>query len=505
MKFTTPVSMQCTQEQFKELEKELYNLGYKLSRNTYTGRAANLVVSNFGGENGYYGRAASDTAEAHGRYYIDHYNPELFLALAAMSDHPMGLEDEYYIDIEYGLHIQKKYIVATLPKHTPMRKATKEELIAHFTKKQRYALNSKTPIEACLHLLEPKDEGIRQALRSQINMGSFVFDRGSIYGQKLQQAGVWDLWVEPYVEKEKEFVLPEKWAVKRTNENYREINVWCNANKLLDEPGANYQGDWGFIHSWSVGMVDQRRVIDYCHADFTLITFEQFKQYVLKQANMKKEFKVGDKARYTGETTDLFTRDRDYQIVSKDSRANRLKLINNKGFVQVVWDSYFEPVEEKKQIGWKLKSPEYITAIYIICRGGDILDTSAQGSLLKLLERSIKCDEARRLEKADVLTKWFEPIYEEEKKEIKLILGSSNVPFTIMKDGIFFQDGSSTRRLEVNQVMDLKNKLTNATRYDIAGYPVFLSTTDRFIKVGCSLFSMNELNELIEVYKQLNP
>lgn len=157
MKFTQPVSMKCTEEQFnKDLKSELEKIGYidktvewcdfdgYLCSNSY-----NNLISNFS-----YG-----FIDRNNRFYIDHYNAELFLALAAMTDKEDGNYGEYWKCIKVpdsSFTINKLY-----KQHTDnitnwsnfidnnghkngcnklnkqhFTKATKEEIINFFTKKE---------------------------------------------------------------------------------------------------------------------------------------------------------------------------------------------------------------------------------------------------------------------------------------------------------------------------------------------------------------------------------
>jgi hypothetical protein len=78
------------------------------------------------------------------------------------------------------------------------------------------------------------------------------------------------------VENEPEFVLPEKWAVKKNRENYEVINMWVNS---ADNTG-DYCDNFSYVHS---------HLLEHCrqsdtklHDGFKEITFEQFQKYVLK-------------------------------------------------------------------------------------------------------------------------------------------------------------------------------------------------------------------------------
>lgn len=88
-------------------------------------------------------------------------------------------------------------------------------------------------------------------------------------------------------------MLPEKWCVLRDNNNYKEINDYFNTGtesnhyecKVDYMHYPNYSDYIGFkVGQHSSGMV--RR-------GYTVISFEQFKQYVLnKNENNEKEYSI---------------------------------------------------------------------------------------------------------------------------------------------------------------------------------------------------------------------
>lgn len=156
--------------------------------------------------------------------------------------------------------------------------------------------------------------------------------------------------------KNKEFVLPEKWCVKRTPENAGILNNWANQQKGVSGTSAvsgwinstnfndiGYLGD-GHYHASTTKVSD--------HIE---ITFEQFQKYVLKINNMYNKELIGYKLN---------------GVVSKEI-ADRV-------------------------IGWT--STDY-DGLYFV-KG------HLAGSLV---------NEAKKL---DILDKWFEPVYGSDKPKI---------------------------------------------------------------------------------------
>ena len=157
MKYTSDVTMKVTKEQFEnDLKPSLIQMGKH--DNTWGGWIEHPYVAATSRNNKIGNYRGVDYPE----YCIDHYNPELFLALAAMTDKEDGNVGEYWKFIDtvymgdnftrgkiykqhestidtYGAFIDNSGDINGLS--TSMRgnkscfvKATKEEIIAHFSK-----------------------------------------------------------------------------------------------------------------------------------------------------------------------------------------------------------------------------------------------------------------------------------------------------------------------------------------------------------------------------------
>ena len=146
-KFKTSVAMKVTEEQYKkDLKQPLKKLGY-ICGNTNFFREYLTNTSSTEENDGKYGYFSENNA-INEAYYIDTYNPELFLALSAMTenyDWDIGEYLVYYqtINKESTFKIFKcNYLsgcssfdgLADNHYKNMYRKATKEELIKHFSK-----------------------------------------------------------------------------------------------------------------------------------------------------------------------------------------------------------------------------------------------------------------------------------------------------------------------------------------------------------------------------------
>lgn len=132
--FTQPVSMKCTQEQYeKDLKNPLLVMGYDeidlREWNKYP-----YIVTNYTDFRNRVSNMDWTACKHNDRYFIDHYNPELFLALAAMTEIKgnWGGKGEWIVNSNNNLEkLNEKTFF-----YYNWRKATKEELINKFTKKE---------------------------------------------------------------------------------------------------------------------------------------------------------------------------------------------------------------------------------------------------------------------------------------------------------------------------------------------------------------------------------
>jgi hypothetical protein len=155
MKFTQPVSMQCSEEQYnRDLRESLLAMGYN-ERNISNFSSYPMLVTNQGGGNSRLANLDYFNKLSYGRYFIEGYNPELFLALAGMTDSEIGNVGEWWTcfnhdssgfkkgisykqisnHIEHGLSLldEENEPNGRTNARLNFEKATKEELINQFT------------------------------------------------------------------------------------------------------------------------------------------------------------------------------------------------------------------------------------------------------------------------------------------------------------------------------------------------------------------------------------
>ena len=131
--FTTPIAMKCTEEQFNEIKGKLVEMGYILYGITF-GEKYRYLSSNFDNDV----RCITDLAIG-SKYFkecnpiiFESFNPDLFLALAAMTDKEDGINGEWWRSGLTGKLIMQSESSFS---HPILRKATAQEIIEHFEKK----------------------------------------------------------------------------------------------------------------------------------------------------------------------------------------------------------------------------------------------------------------------------------------------------------------------------------------------------------------------------------
>ena len=135
--FTTPIAMKCTEEQFNGIKDRLVEMGYKLSAVTFC--SENRYLSNFiGGANNVITDLVKHRACDRNRTVFESFSPDLFLALAAMTDKEDGIKGEWwrYTDDMNDPIVPQKRLGEFVVPNKAWRKATAQEIIEHFEKKE---------------------------------------------------------------------------------------------------------------------------------------------------------------------------------------------------------------------------------------------------------------------------------------------------------------------------------------------------------------------------------
>lgn len=98
-KFIQPVSMRVTEEQYlRDLREPLLAMGYEESLITSFTHTP-ILVNNYGGRNGILSNTCEEAVIIENRHFIPDYNPEYFLAVAAMTSEKFGIVGEWWRSI----------------------------------------------------------------------------------------------------------------------------------------------------------------------------------------------------------------------------------------------------------------------------------------------------------------------------------------------------------------------------------------------------------------------
>ena len=152
--FAQPVSMPCTEEQYnRDLKEGLEKLVYKAYMLSWN---FDFICTNYQHQQNVFSDLGMIATVKNNRYFIPEYNPELFLAIAGMTNEQYGIAGEWWMcynafSVFEKDKLYKAYKSLDFPKALIVegeringrcgmnlhhfRKATLSELIANFTKK----------------------------------------------------------------------------------------------------------------------------------------------------------------------------------------------------------------------------------------------------------------------------------------------------------------------------------------------------------------------------------
>ena len=159
-KFIQPVSMRVTQEQYeKDLRDPLLAMGYEENLITSFSHTP-ILVNNYGGRNGILSNTSEEAAIIENRHFIPDYNPEYFLAVAAMTSETFGIVGEWWrfkvqgYD-EFTYNKLYKCIGHNINNKAPIFISNKDTYNG-FTSKAQFQILSKATLSDLINKLEPK-------------------------------------------------------------------------------------------------------------------------------------------------------------------------------------------------------------------------------------------------------------------------------------------------------------------------------------------------------------
>ena len=361
-KFSIPVSMKVNQEQFNYLKEELIKLGYEVTlESTVRDNAGspNILITQYTHNNNF----TNTFSYRDSNYIIQEYNPELFLALASMTSN-----EEFFVG---------ECIIRVKDEHGILNVGDLGVIINVIERGSDFAVTVQNDKNGYMH----STDNIRKATQEEI-----INHFNKLSMNKIKE-------------------LPEKWCIA-CKDNI-EARRYFDKNSTRDCYESNY--NYGYLHRFNAIDQDITRPGDLrasFHSDdirsgYTKITFDQFKELVLKESNM-----------------------------------------------------------DKKLIGYNLKKDctQFLPAILNIIKanGGihDSLSTYPKG-----YNFGNNSNTAMWLIEANVLDLWFEPVYESIKKDVQVpVKASKQLVFIISKDHEgYVKENHENKKVSIQSLADMVN------------------------------------------------
>ena len=224
------------------------------------------------------------------------------------------------------------------------------------------------------------------------------------------------------------FKLPKKWCIKRSIENYKELNPLLKQinGKTYTGTGSNLYHTCDYFHN--VPFRGERYLQGYKHRAYTEITLTQLKNslnimenFAIKADSQNPLFMVF--IRWTNEKyrTDWAGNAYDgtyYTIV--EGRCGCFT-VEREGVQTVTLEYWNENIRNEKIIGYRLIKPEYKEPASTI--GGfsnfDTFEKFKTVTFPHIVEDYVQI--AKKLKDAGVLNLWFEPVYAETAPQLPII------------------------------------------------------------------------------------
>lgn len=385
-KFSIPVSMKVNQEQFNYLKEELIKIGYEVTLETpltddkYNN--PNILVTQYSSNNNF-----TNTFDYRDlNYIIQEYNPELFLALASMTSN-----EEFFVG---------ECIIRVKDEHGILNVGDLGVIINVIERGSDFAVTVQNDKKGYMH----STDNIRKATKEEI-----INHFNKLNMNKLKE-------------------LPEKWCIKITPESKAALSKWRTAGKGLYSDTGYCSHNGGY---WSENFP----------VDCTEITFDQFKELVLKENSMDKKL-IG----YNLKKDCTQFEQASFAIINVRSTEGNTKFANKNG-VNFTEDSLYHD--------W--------------------------------------------LKEANVLDLWFEPVYESIKKDVQVpVKASKQLVFTISKDHEgYVEENQENKKVSIQSLADMVNY-----GFGLHGYSAYKVKPVTF-NMGCvKNICTSDIEKVIQAYDE---
>lgn len=196
-KFATPVAMKVTEEEGIELIKRLKTLGYRYIHRRYDG----YVTTCWRGQHNLV--TIRDYKPIH-RHIIEEYNPELFLAIAAMTEDEIPIIGEWLSCKSADLLLfrvnsygnRNNYTIGRINKEDPngsgyFLKATLEELINHFSEtKETFELPKKWKLEVTKENVDAVNKWKKSLGKWTVLVSGNAVEQDGFWGPSINGIGI---------------------------------------------------------------------------------------------------------------------------------------------------------------------------------------------------------------------------------------------------------------------------------------------------------------------------
>jgi len=219
--FTTPIAMKCTEEQFNGIDDKLAEMGYEhpficlVSSDSYLcsgykDDSTIITSANF----------KSMIESKLNRIIFTSFNPDLFLALAAMTDKEDGIKGEWWVGVSNGTLFEQSF-EKNLNATGVFRKATAQEIIEHFERKE-FLLQPRWYVE----LTESNRDIVIPWHKSIDKCSGRAYDIGAYYG--IFESGAGDAWSSRELASQYQIITNDqfkKYVLKETEQSCQVIPI----------------------------------------------------------------------------------------------------------------------------------------------------------------------------------------------------------------------------------------------------------------------------------------
>lgn len=401
-KFSIPVSMKVNQEQFNYLKEELIKLGYEVTlESTVRDNAGspNILITQYTHNNNF----TNTFSYRDSNYIIQEYNPELFLALASMTSN-----EEFFVG---------ECIIRVKDEHGILNVGDLGVIINVIERGSDFAVTVQNDKNGYMH----STDNIRKATQEEI-----INHFNKLSMNKIKE-------------------LPEKWCIA-CKDNI-EARRYFDKNSTRDCYESNY--NYGYLHRFNAIDQDITSPGDlrasfhdtYIRTGYTEITFDQFKELVLKESNMDKKL-IG----YNLKKDCTQFEQASFAIINVRSTEGNTKFANKNG-VNFTEDSLYHD--------W--------------------------------------------LKEANVLDLWFEPVFESIKKDVQVpVKASKQLVFIISKDHEgYVKENHENKKVSIQSLADMVNN-----GFELSGYNAYKVKPVTF-DMGCvKNICTSGIEKVIEAYDE---